>query len=150
MSLPDEPKKLRCKALDSNYGTGKKSKKQENRLAKHLKGRRQPGSGSQVESHRKVGDPEVGCMGTGLGSRLRYKPGDVVTDLFLIEAKRTDKKSLSIKGEWLTKIEGQAARLGKYPALAIEIGDRLVLDDQDWIAMPRRVFDALLFKGDDE
>ena len=99
---------------------------QENRVASRLGGKRQRGSGASD-----------------------YAKGDVKTDNFLIECKQTEKKSLSIKGEWLSKITREAMAAGKTPALSIEIKgveDRLV--EQDWVAVPMSVFRRLT-AGDD-
>lgn len=94
---------------------------QENRVARKLGGRRQRGSGSSD-----------------------YAKGDVKTENFLIECKQTEKKSLSVKGDWLSKITREAMASGKTPALSIEIKgieDRLV--ERDWVAVPMSVFKRL-------
>lgn len=85
----------------------KKSKKQEQRITKSLKeikdeARRQIASGS-----------------------LWFAKSDVVSSLFQIEAKTKAEicKSMSIKREWLEKIEREAFYAGKIPALAISFGD---------------------------
>lgn len=94
---------------------------QENRVASNLGGKRQRGSGASD-----------------------YAKGDVKTDDFLVECKQTEKKSLSVKGKWLSKITREAMAAGKTPALSIEIKgieDRLV--EQDWVAVPMSVFRRL-------
>lgn len=50
--------------------------------------------------------------------------GDVRGEHFLVEAKRTDKSSISIKQAWLDKIEKEARAIGKSPQLHIEIQDK--------------------------
>ena len=103
---------------------------QEKRVAKVLGGKRQPGSGSSP-----------------------YAKGDVIQksteghslDKFLIECKQTKHKSLSIKGEWLTKISREALAAGKEPALQFEIkGNEDTFVEGDWIAVPLSVFKRLL------
>lgn len=80
----------------------KKSQKQERRLAKKLKdGRVQAGSGS-----------------------LWGAKGDVRTKIHLIELKRTDKLSISLKKEWLDKITKEALKDNRIPSLGIEIGSK--------------------------
>lgn len=94
---------------------------QENRVATKLGGKRQRGSGSSD-----------------------YAKGDVKTERFLIECKQTEKKSLSVKGEWLSKITREAMAAGKTPALSIEIKgieDRIA--ERDWVAIPMSVFRRL-------
>jgi hypothetical protein len=59
------------------------------------------------------------------GSSGFYK-GDVVSENCLIECKTalTEKKSFSIKKEWLEKIEDQCFEMRKkYPILAFDFGD---------------------------
>ena len=79
------------------------SDKQEKRTAKSLGGSVQISSGSSL-----------------------FLKGDVVLDNCLIECKTstTEKKSFSIKKEWLDKIDEQAfAMKKKYPILAFDFGD---------------------------
>jgi len=67
-------------------------------VASDFGGRVQPGSG--CFSHRK---------------------GDVDSEEFLIECKRTDAKSISLKLSWLHKIEREAAEEGKEGLLLLDI-----------------------------
>lgn len=99
---------------------------QENRVAAKLGGKRQAGSGASD-----------------------YAKGDVKTEDYLVECKQTEKKSLSVKGEWLSKITREAMAAGKTPALSIEIKgieDRLV--EHDWVAVPMSVFRRLTGQSD--
>jgi len=105
-------------------------KGQENRVARVLSGRRQPGSGSSP-----------------------YAKGDVIQksseghslSKFLVECKQTKHKSLSVKGEWLSKISREAMAAGKEPALQFEIkGIEDTFAERDWIAIPLSVFKRLL------
>lgn len=83
--------------------TRKYSDKQEKSIAKKVGGKTTPNSGG-----------------------TKFSGGDVLTDTFLIEAKTStkDKKSFSIKKEWLEKMQEQAFEQGKQnSALAIDFGD---------------------------
>ncbi len=116
--------------MDEIYGYDGDPTDQENRVAKSVNGRRQPGSGSSI-----------------------YAKGDVIQDSsgafdlkrFLIECKQTKHASLSIKGSWLSKITREAMAVGKEPALAFEIkGNDDPVVEQDWIALPMSVFKRLM------
>lgn len=79
------------------------SGKQEKRTARDLNGKVQTSSGSST-----------------------FLKGDVFTEKCLIECKTcmSEKKSFSIKREWLDKIEEQCYEMDKqYPILAIDFGD---------------------------
>lgn len=79
------------------------SNKQEKHIAKVIKGRQTSNSGATA-----------------------FSKGDVTTDLFLIEAKTSteEKKSFSIKREWLDKNTEEAFAMHKpYSALAFDFGD---------------------------
>lgn len=94
-----------------------RSRAQEDRVAKTTHGRRQPGSGAFA----------------GL-------KGDVKQEDFLIECKRTDKKSISLTVKWLKKISMEALEAGKHPAMVLT----LPVDepfDEDWLVIPLRLVD---------
>jgi len=57
--------------------------------------------------------------------------GDVRTNLHLIEAKRTDKKSISLKQSWLEKIRKEAVKDHRIPVMAVEIGNKryIIIED---------------------
>lgn len=114
------PKKPRSKLFDTAHNNVK-SKVQEKRLAKRLGGNRQKGSGA-----------------------LRHHKGDVKTQELLMECKRTDKESMSIKKEWLAKITREALVSNKVPALAIEFGFDDPLVETNWVAVPAKFFQELL------
>ena len=111
-------KKARPSYLGNGAGKEKRrrrvkmSQSQETRVAGMASGRRVRGSGSKPHAR-----------------------GDARWDKFgiLLECKRTEKKSISIKGEVLDKIVAEAFANGKTPALAIEV------DGKDWVAMPADV-----------
>ena len=113
MSIFEEPSKRKEKPIFSNsFGVKKKSKKQERRVASLIGGVPTPGSGA-FSGHK----------------------GDIKHDRFLLEAKRTDAQSLSIKKAWLDKIDVEAHQAGKYPGLTIQIGSRsnCLVPDEDWV-----------------
>lgn len=83
---------------------------------KQAKGRRQPGSGNQ--------------LGKPADIRFIDRVTFHVDDNALLEAKHTDKASLSIRGEWLEKIDLEAAQLGRMPLLGITIGN------VQWLCIP--------------
>lgn len=68
----------------------------------------------------------VGGKQTANSGATAFSKGDVRTDLFLIEAKTCveEKKSFSIKKEWIDKNEEEAFAMHKpYSALAFDFGD---------------------------
>ena len=66
-----------------------------------------------------------GFVMPGSGAFWPYK-GDVSFEVYLVEAKRTDKKSMSVRGDWLDKIYKEAAAVGKEAGMELEIGKYLV------------------------
>ena len=99
----------------------KKSVKQEDRLAKKLGGRRQKASGA--------------CP---------LNRGDVRLPELLAEAKRTDKKSISIKIDYLEKITREAVQYDSVPAVAIEFTNTPPMVDRDWVMVPSSFLAELL------
>lgn len=89
----------------------KQSRKHEVRLAKKFDGSRTPASGA-----------------------FWSRKGDVRSETFLIEHKYTASKSISLKGEWLTKIQREAVLEGRMPVLALHVGghDVVVLFEADF------------------
>lgn len=75
-----------------------KSKRQEKRVAKEIRGRVTVGSGNKP-----------------------LDKGDVRNEEFLIECKRTDKAQITLKKDYINKIKSEAGF--KIPALNIEIQD---------------------------
>ena len=72
-----------------------------------------------------------------------FVAGDVTTDNFLIECKTctTEKKSFSIKKEWLEKNKEEAFEMGKsYSALAFNFGP----DTENYYVIDERLFKKLL------
>lgn len=128
-------KKLRTKWLEPNSDRAARSNNNERRLAKQLGGKRIPRSGGRLWSRRMGG-------ATGAGTT---EGGDVSTKDFHIENKRTDKKSMGIKREWLTEVREAAKRAGKDPALIITFEDGRKAPE-DWVAVPIEVFERLRAK----
>ncbi len=104
-------------------------KRQEARLAADLDGKVQSGSGNQDG-----------------------KKGDVKYDLVLLEAKSTEKKSISLKMSWLEKIDEEAvAESGRIPALGITFTGIKRGTEKDWIIIPSWAMNMLMqnYKEDD-
>lgn len=90
-------------------------KQQEKRLARDFKGKVTPGSGNQDHSK-----------------------GDVKMELALLEAKSTEKNSISLKKEWLEKIDDEAVGEGlRIPALGITFTNVKPGTEKDWIILPK-------------
>ena len=95
------------------------SNKQEKHIAKAVGGRKVANSGATA-----------------------FNKGDVTTDSFLIEAKTcvADKKSFSIKKDWLEKNKEEAFEMGKsYSALAFNFGP----DSENYYVIDERLFKIL-------
>lgn len=94
------------------------SKRQENHIAKAVEGKRVANSGASP-----------------------FYKGDVTTDEWLFEAKTctTEKKSFSIKREWIDKNREEAFAMGKaYNALVIDFGDGeqfYLLDEKTFLSL---------------
>jgi len=113
-------------------GVKKKSKRQEDRVARKMGGRTQKGSGS-----------------------VMFHKGDVKTQELLLECKRTDKASMSVKKEWLEKIAKEAVTYDRVPALSIEFDGMAKLVEKDWIMVPSSFLKYLMdfhshYRGDDD
>lgn len=104
----------------------------ENRVADRLGGKRVRGSGASVYSKGDVRDVELVAEQESVE--------------FLTECKTTEKGSISVKWDWLTKITKEAVEVGKEPALAIAIrgGRECFLTDKDWVMVPARVLERLV------
>jgi hypothetical protein len=57
---------------------------------------------------------------SGGGDQKRHK-GDLIDDIFLIEQKDTEAKSMSVKKAWIEKINHEARMKDKIPAVIITI-----------------------------
>ena len=99
-------------------GIGGSGRKAEKRTARRIGANLTPASGAFVEK------------------------GDMTTQEFRIESKATEKGSMSVKLDWLLKIEKEAHMTGREPALSI-----IFCDEQgrprkggSWIAIPENLF----------
>lgn len=90
------------------------SRKQEQRVAQDIGGRAVPASGA-----------------------FWSRKGDARSDECLVEAKRTDKASISIKKQVWEKIRREALLDARYPVMALQIQDRnlAVLDWEDFLVL---------------
>lgn len=104
---------------------------QENRFANAIGGKRKPFSGASPGSRFMRGS----LIGKGI---------DVESDQVVGEAKRTDKKSMSIKAEWLEQLDRQAMSKGKIPALQIELASVKSPWQKDWVMIPLDAFKRLI------
>lgn len=103
----------------NKYSTRYFSGKQEKHIAKAVGGKKVSNSGATA-----------------------FNKGDVTTDSFLIEAKTciSDKKSFSIKKEWLEKNKEEAFAMGKdYSALAFNFGP----DSENYYVIDEKLFKRL-------
>lgn len=106
--------------------TGDSGRSSEKRVAKKLGARLQPASGAMAHSK---GDMKV-------ARKLK----------FLVEAKSTTGDTLKLDLGWLMKITSEALKEGAKPALTVSF----VMPDgklrglkEDWVCIPRHVFDEL-------
>lgn len=93
---------------------------QENSLAKTLGGRRVPGSGAFVN-----------------------RPGDVKSDLYLVECKTTRKNSYSLSASLLSKIEDEAFASQRAPLFAITFEEKMA-GEKDWVVISASELRSLL------
>lgn len=101
--------------------SNKKSvKNQEKDFAKTLGGKRQKMSGAHPD----------------------YK-GDVLSEEFLGEAKQTANKSLTIKEDWLVKIDNEAMACNKMPIMSLKFLNMNLKTPNEWYLMPKYVFEIL-------
>ena len=78
------------------------------------------------DKHEKRTAKNLGAKVQTSSGSSDFLKGDVISDTCLIECKTctTEKKSFSIKKEWLDKIEEQCFEMRKrYPVLAFDFGD---------------------------
>jgi len=93
---------------------------QEKRMAGMVDGKRQPCSGSNE----------------------RFK-SDATSKHFQCEAKQTQNKSMTLKLEWLIKIDKEADAVSKYPLIDIEFLNAPPRAPKEWVAVPDYVFKIL-------
>jgi hypothetical protein len=105
--------------LSTDAIAGRIAKRQEQKMASRLGGRRQLASGA-MPGHR----------------------GDVLTDEWLGEVKFTAARSFRLTLRALRKIEKEAASIGRQPFFAIEF--RRDGEGEMWVIVPRYVADEFL------
>lgn len=125
----------------------KQSKKHENRLAERLGGRRYSGSGNRPAStkrYRKV--LRDGRSRKDIRETEATDAGDLATPTFHFEHKFTRDQSLSVKLEWLYKVEDGAKRKLKDPGLIVTFQDNGGRVIKEYVAMPLSVYERLMRK----
>ena len=88
-------------------------KKQEKRVASSIGGKRKVASGSRY-----------------------WAKGDAVSDELLVDAKQTEKKSISITTKMIEKVNDEAIANDKVPAISVEFLNIGRLAEKDWILVP--------------
>ena len=84
---------------------------------------------------------------------MPFQKGDVLTELFAIEAKTsmTPKQSISIRKEWIDKIRREAFAMGKpYSAVAFDFGTRLLGNKETFYIIDEQLFKKLCEKLGEE
>jgi len=125
------------KWLDNpNHDRAKRSNRHERRVASEMGGQRIRNSGGARWSKHDHNTDD----------------GDVATPDFHVEAKRTDRKSMSIKREWLDKVRSGARKFGKDPAVVLTFERPKQPSElpEDWIMMPLDVAKRLLGYDDED
>jgi hypothetical protein len=137
----DGDKKVRPKWADPNYDRAKRSQKHENRLANRLGGKRLPMSGAKQASRTSF-RPTTSTSGK---TEIVTAQGDIALPDVLIEHKRTDTGTMSIKREWWEKVAEGAKASGKEPALLLtfEFKGRPFAKPIDLVAIPLEVYERL-------
>lgn len=82
---------------------------------------RTPGQRMSDAQEKRLEAKHAGGQRSAASGAFWSRKGDVRTDMFLIEAKATAKKSMSIKKEWLEKIRREAIMESRMPLLVVEI-----------------------------
>jgi hypothetical protein len=126
----------RIKYLDDNYGRVKKSRKEEERIAEEMGGKRLPRSGGMRWSKWDK----------------KTAKGDIGTPDFHIEHKETEKQSISIKKAWLEKVTEGARDAMKDPALVVTFIEGRKRDDWAMIRLAdlKRLLSAAEVSDDDD
>lgn len=133
----------------TNFENSKISKKHELRLAQRLGGKRYSGSGNRPlarKSYRKV--LKDGRPRNDMREVESTDSGDLATPKFHFEHKFTRDQSLSVKLEWLDKVEYGAKLKLKDPGLIITFQDQEGHVKKEYVAMPLAVYERLLRKAE--
>jgi len=89
------------------------------------------------KQERKCADKNGGMTVAGSGSGIEKLDVNLTDVKIKVECKRTDKKSLSIKKEWLTKVR-DTRRMGNEVVFELEI------QDEDWYLIPETLWKQFL------
>lgn len=65
----------------------------------------------------------------------RHCKSDASSEIWQIECKQTEKESMSIKLDWLKKIQIEASNKQKWAMMCIKI------QDEDWVMVPKWIFE---------
>lgn len=109
----DNPSKVSC--FNCGYVENKQRAKNDPKNRKKLRSR----ISDSKEHENEVAGSFGGRVQEGSGNNENY-PGDVVTDRFLIECKKTDHQSKIIRLSELEKISKEARRVNKIPFLSLK------------------------------
>jgi hypothetical protein len=109
----------------------RKSRKDEERLAAEFGGKRLLQSGAR----------------RGSKDSISTEGADLTFGSFWVEHKRTEKESLALKREWLTKVFLAATERLKDPAVIITF-EGLRGQAEDWVLLPKQVFKRLIHHGE--
>lgn len=142
---PPSPKWLK----GTNAENSKLSKKHELRLAERLGGKRYSGSGNRPlsrKSYRKV--LKDGRSRKDIREVEETDCGDLATPTFHFEHKFTRDQSLSVKLEWLDKVEAGAKLKLKDPGLIFTFQDNQGQVKKEYVSMPLAVYERLMRKAD--
>lgn len=83
----------------------------------------------------------MGGRRTPRSGGLWNNPGDVSSENFLLECKYTEKMSYSVTAETIKKINIEAIKCDKLPALSVELGDKtefVVLRKDDFLILTKK------------
>jgi hypothetical protein len=84
---------------------------------------------------------------SGSGSKIGHK-SDASGEQWQVECKQTEKNSLVLKLEWLTKIQREAAAKNKWPMMHLRIESEADVPS-DWIMIPKWLFEKANWEEED-
>ena len=118
----------------------RRSRKNEQALAKRLGGHRLPASGGRPSAVRQVSQAPYERTLVGVGPTAR---GDLIIPGFLVELKETEHKSIGLKREWLEKVTAGARAHHVDPALVVRFLTAVGEDNVELVVLPMDVFERL-------
>jgi len=133
-----------------HHENSKVSKKHELRLAERLGGRRYAGSGNRPISRKSYRPVLRGGRSRKTREVESTDCGDLATPIFHFEHKFTRDRSLSVKMDWLDKVEEGAKRKLKDPGLIITFQDQQGHVQKEYVAMPISVYERLMRKVEEK